>query len=301
MYTPSKKLCEPFVLTEQKIRSIVEIIERRRPQDADERYNPVFSYKRLDKIERKTTDINDLFCEENCGDTRIVGLEIQSAYPYYLYSPNTNYLCYSIKFSSCEGEQSKYAIDLFKSIEYEVKGENKDLTGLLFNDLDQYIKNSVIWKKQKKILSLLKCFQSNAFFLYFLLLCLVVLIVTFLGGMSQNKTQQLIDKALLSQNISEKIDALLLIYQNDRRFFFKPSTLESIAIIVLFVILLSYTVISFSKKIQQKLNYLYPFVFSFGQSPESYESRGRLFKVILGIIGTLVLGVLGNLIYSLLT
>ena len=78
MYTPSKELCEPFILQEQHIRKIVDIIERRKPENAGSIYDPIYTYKRLDNYERTTKDINDLFKEDNCGAVRITSLKISS-------------------------------------------------------------------------------------------------------------------------------------------------------------------------------------------------------------------------------
>lgn len=298
MYTPSKELCEPFVLTEQNVRRIIEIIENRRPKNADDDYTPTYKYRRLDDYERETKDINDLFNEDNRGDTRIVGLIIESSDYFF---PNKG-LNYKIEFNSCENiEEFEHGFMFFKSISYGVKGENRDLSELLFNELDHYINNNVIWHKQKRLVNFLKKFTMISFSYLMLMLGLAVSISSVFSAPNNSNKQHLIENALASEDIIEKINTLLLLQQNNSDLSSKPSVLKHISSILAVILLILYVIINFNKKLRLKLCYYYPFIFNFGLSPESYESRCAIIKTFLGILGTLVLGLVGNLLYSIIS
>lgn len=293
MYTPSKELCMPFILTETNIRRIVKIIEDRRSPEL-EGYDPIFKYKRLDDYERETSDLNDLLSEDNRGETRIVSLTIST--DRYIIADSG--LHYEIEFNSCENTD---AIDLgfafFKSVTFGVKGENRDVSELLFNDLNTYIKNSIISHKYRLLVSLFKTimpigpisFVFPTMFLLFITMISYVLIPS-----DRNK---LIEDAIVSTDISEKLNALLQLNKaNDLLNF-----LSFLPLLLLIILIATVVLVLMNSKIKKKLYSALPFVFNFGQYPEDYNSRISVVKTILGIIGTLCLGLLGNFIYAIIS
>lgn len=293
MYTPSKSICEPFVLNKEHILRILEIIEKRRPSGDSDYFDPIFSYKRLDDYSHETNDVNALFHEDNCGNVRIVQLEIHSEH--FLIADDG--LNYKITFTSFENkDEFRSGFALFKSIEIEVKGENRDIAELLFSDLDKYIENTIVFSKNRWLVKLLKTIESPYSLLFVPFLTLFPLVKIMLNS-SSNDISKIIDEALLSQDIEVKLDAILLYYQNIQApmAFGGISNMISVVCLVVIVFLLL-----FGGRLLTKLHSLYPFVFDFGVSVENYQSRIRILKWMIGIVGSLALGVIGNFLYDFL-
>lgn len=296
MYTPSKEWCEPFILQEQHIRKIVEIIEKRRLENAGSEYDPIYQYKRLDDYERTTNDINDLFKEDNCGGVRITSLKISSKHYFRAHSG----LNYEIEFNSCENsEEFDFGFRFFKSITLGIRGENRDIGELLFNELNNYITNTIISHKHKKIVWFLKKMTSRTILPFFpLFLWIPVFFLQFLKS-PQSNLQEIIDNAISSTNISEKLDALLQLQKIQQNVGISEKELLYIVVIIL-IVFIADVVLNFSK-VKRKLYYYYPFVFDFGTSSEDYKARISRIKWIIGIIGALILGVLGNFLYNIIS
>lgn len=298
MYTPSKELCEPFILTEQHIRRIVEIIENRRPEGADYKYNPTYTYKRLDSYERETADINDIFKEDNCGETRIVNLKISSLW----YSIADSGLNYEVEFSSCENsEDLDLGLSFFKSITFGVKGEDRDVAELFFNDLDSYIRNTIISKKHRKIIKLLRKTTSLTVLMFFPIVLSIISLLQSLFVSTQDDTRLMIENAISSADISQKLDTLLLLQQRSHTVNIGILTPSLVGILILILILIVVSAFMFNEKIKKKFYSCLPFVFDFGVSPEDYRLRFRAVKTVIGMIGTLLLGLLGNCLYNMIT
>lgn len=290
MYTPSKSICEPFVLNKENILRILEIIEKRRPSDASANFNPIFSYKRLDDYSHETNNVDVLFHEDNCGNARIVQLEIHSGH-FRIADKSLNY---SITFTSFEdNEENDLGFSFFKSIEIEIKGENRDDAELLFNELDKYIENTVISSKNRWVVKLLKSIESIRMLFVIPVLLLIPVLKEIFKSDAQN-VSKIIDEALQSSDLQTKLDAILLYCQNTNRLgSFSGASIFAIVCLTAVVLMLL-----FGGKLLPKLHSLYPFVFDFGVSAKDYQSRVRVLKWLIGVIGSLVLGVLGNIIYA---
>lgn len=299
MYTPSKELCEPFELTAQTIRGLADIVIKRQPEGAGNEFAPIFRYKRLDNYERETNTIDDLLNENNRGDTRIIFIQI-STDKYNIADKIGLSECglhYNIEFSSAENDDQILGLSMFTSISYGVKGANEDSAQLLFNEIDKYIANAIIMHKQKKSLKLIKYIFSPYSLLGIESVMLFVPTAVFLLSMRNNNKEAIIEAALLSDSITDKLNALLqLNYVNS------VSPLSNPYKIVSFLLLLAlfpvFSLVTQNDKVKKKLCYYYPFVFNFGISPEDYKTRLHGFKTILGFLGAIIVGVLGNFIYS---
>lgn len=302
MYTPSKELCEPFELTAQTIKGLVEIILKRKPEDADDKYSPIFRYKRLDNYERETKNIDDLLNENNAHDTRIISVEITTED--YRIADKFDYskceLHYNIVFNSLENDEHDLGLGFFTSISYGVKGLNEDTAQLLFSEIDRYILNSIVLHKQRKLVKFLK--HSTSPFLAISILSalnLLPIVYIFLTARS-NRREAMIQNALLSESVTEKLDTLLQISQANS---INPlnSPYKIISLLLLLVIFPGFSLFALNDNIKQKLRYYYPFVFNFGLSSEDYQTRLHGLKAILGVLVALIVGILGNFAYSFLS
>ena len=302
MYTPSKELCEPFELSAQTIIGLVEIIKKRQSDGAGDTYTPIFRYKRLDNYERETKNVDDLLRENNSHDTRIISVEITTEH----YSIADKFdlskcgLHYNIKFSSMENNEHDLGLRFFTSISYGVKGLDEDSAQLLFSEIDSYILNTIVLHKQRRLVKLLKSILSLSSLISVLFsLCLLPIVSVFLTA-RHNYREDMLQSALSSDSITEKLDTLLIISQANS---INPlnSPYRVVSLLLLLVIVPGVWLLTLSDTIKQKLRYYYPFVFNFGVSPEDYQTRLRGFKAILGGFGALIVGVLGNFVYSFLS
>lgn len=293
MYTPSKSICEPFVLNKENILRILEIIEKRRPSGDTRYFNPIFSYKRLDDYSHETNNVDVLFHEDNCGNVRIVQLEIHSDF-FHVADEGLNY---SITFTSFENQDEIYlGFEFFKSIKIEIKGENRDDAELLFNELDKYIENAIVSSKNRWVVKLLKTIESPRF-LYILPILLLLSTVKKFFSPNTPDIPKIIDEALLSNDIQTKLDAILLYCQNadTQGAFNGNNALSKVCLVAIALLLL------LGGRFLPKLHSLYPFVFDFGISAKNYQSRVHVLKWLIGVIGSLILGILGNIIYASLS
>lgn len=269
------------------------MIGNRKPKDAGSEYEPIYKYKRLDDYERITKDISDLFREDNCGRVRITSLTISSKN----YSIADSSLNYEIVFNSCENIKAfDMGFACFRSISFGVKGENRDMAELLFNDLDAYITNTIISHKHQWIIKTIKKLPLLAS--WTALFCVLVLtsIVLKLFTMQPRHQQDIIEKAISSTDISQKLDVLLKLHQNE----FSFEGVKPIFIIVLLLII-GVSFLITTTKLKQKITSYYPFVFDFGISSENYQTRISKMKWSIGIISTLTLGILTNFLYNILS
>ncbi|NBJ89160.1 hypothetical protein D5270_06660 [Acutalibacter sp. 1XD8-36] len=293
MYTPSKEWCEPFILQEQHIRKIIEIIENRRIENASSEYDPIYKYKRLDDYERKTNDINDLFKEDNCGRVRITSLKI-SCKDYLFAGSGLNY---EIEFNSCEGSETfDMGFMFFKSISLGVKGEDRDISELLFNELDAYITNTIISHKHRWLVRILKRITPLGFMSVMMFFLIISSFTSLLLKKGPSNRQEIINNAVSSKDISQKLDTLLQLQQSED----VSNGVRPFIVIALLITLVVFFVLM-SKKIRKKIYSYYPFVFDFGVSSEDYKTRTSKIKWLIGIIGTLALSVLANFLYNIIS
>jgi len=323
MYSPSRKTCDPFILTEENINRIVDIYNARKPtsnesNDAesgtevvDDAYDLRFIVTRLDNYKTLTDSLEDVLSEENRGKNRIVGLTIRNK-GYY----DKNELNFKVDFNSCENEKEfRIGFDYFDSIEIQVDGDKRDVVQLLFNDLDAYIQNSVVSEPNKKWISLIKRMQSTRTSLFGMILFWAVIMGVQLIPLarqvpdysSYTHKNQVIQEAIQSADLEYKINKLLelsILEVPESRENIFSDTLSSPIMITIIIGFLLYIIISFlwmSEKIQKSFYSLLPYVFDFGTYPENYQYRIRIIKIIISSIGALFLGLVGNAIYSLIS
>lgn len=294
MYTPHKEICEPFILSKHHIEHIAEIIANRKPANADEFYNPVYTYKRLDNYEITTTDINKLFSEENHGRTRIVSLEISSDH----YQNRHSGLNYTVEFNSCENdEEFDFGFYFFKSINLSVDGTNEDLTQLLYSDLDNYIMNSIVSHRHQLLVSILRRF--NFFSVVFALLILLSFCVLPYPMFQQNNhNMDLLNNALLNDDIVKKLDAILMLHKQNVD---SEHIYNNFIYIVMPIAIVGIIAFIFRKKLKKWFCFCMPFVFDFGTSPEDYTSRTKKIKLFLGAIGTILLALIASFLYAVIS
>ncbi len=298
MYTPAKEVCEPFILKREHIERLVEIIELRAPMRQPENYKPLFRYARLDDYERSTHDLNDVFNEDNHGETRISRLEITNKT--FKDEDHECELNYKITFTSLE---DKTAYDSyfgrFKSIKFEVRGENRDESELLFNNINKYIFNTIVTKQYKGLVHFVRAIRFSNIMPFIFLLMIATLFFTFYRTMNSTVQNEMLLTAIASSDISVKLNAILQkLYESSTSVHLDRFMGINIGVGILVLVIIS---ISMSDKAKRKFASNLPFIFAFGISPENYETRFRKFKWFIGIVITLILGVIGNYIYNALT
>lgn len=322
MYSTSRQICEPFVLTKENIRKIVDIYSNRIPliinpkvvkSEKEEIGTSDLYYvlTRLDKSQNITRSMEDIFSEENRGNNRIVGLTIRNEE----YSKK-NVINFIVEFNSCENERESYEnLNNFRSIKIIIDGNNRDTAQLLYLDIDTYIQNSVISTPNKKWIRLIKVIQSYRTSMIMSLLMGLLFIGMAFPSLIQGllpdysndlRKNQLIQETIESTDTDEKLNKLLELHmvivpaKNDKSFIDTFSTPIVFTLIIVGLIRLLMSLLWMNERIKKKFCSLLPFIFHFGTNPEDYQYRIRTVKVIISSIGVVFLGLISNLVYNLI-
>lgn len=304
MYTPTMKICAPFILTEENIRRISTIFTERIPSNLPKnaKWELIYTTTHKDNCINKTSDIAKVFEQENRGVNRIVGLKIEfnkNEFDNYMYEFE-----FVIDFNSYENKNyNRYGIVSFSSISFDIKGEDRDFVGVLFSNICTYIQNSIITAYNQKWINLLRKFTLPKLLLSSALYVLVLMLVSSISADSNtSQVNEIINNAIASSDISMKLNTLLSIHLEDEsQGIFQPYQVPIIAGTVVFFLVLIISVILTNKRIKDKANSLLPFVFDFGTYPEKYLSRIRFLKFMITAFISVILSVLGNIIWSLIS
>ena len=316
MYTLLRETRDPFVLTEQNIKKIVDIIDNRisiinAPEGGGDGFDLCYIIARLDNYSSETDSLECVFSEENRGNNRIVGLTIRNKGFY-----ENNELNFEVEFNSCENhDEFRRGFDYFNSIKINVEGNQRDTVQLLFDDLNNYIQNSIVSAPNKKWINLLKGIQSKSTLLFsYVILLLLLNSSTYLQSITLSfqdnskilSNNQLIHDAIASIDSEYKLNKLLELQiveipaTHETLFSSITSNSVTLSITIGMIVYMTLQLLWLSDRIQKKFNSLLPFVFNFGTYPENYQYRIRTVKGIISSIGVIFLGLVGNLIYELL-
>lgn len=172
-----------FILDEERVRKINELIHNRLA--TDQNYPcPVYKVYRSDNFTYTTTNIEDIFKEDNGDSQKVVRILIL-----------------------IEDEQSKLKFDLDFDVRYatslKIEGENRDLVFLLFSDLRQYMANEV---------TICKRISTRSLHLLLFLIPLTLLGIIFIAlmtGLLQAMPATSAKLALESQNALDKLNFLI--------------------------------------------------------------------------------------------
>ena len=287
---------EGFLLDERGIKKIHQILVKRLAS-LKEPPAPKFTIYRLDSFSYTTTDIQELFNEENSKTDRIIKLKL---------SAETSFISSEKSLGSLVLEFDRSPNIAFPTISrpnttLTIEGEDRDLVGLLFSDLKGYLSNeiNVFHGVAQTIVSQGSFWLGSLLFLGYPL----IRILTLTGQAKRTASIDFVNRVLQSNDTNEKLNFLIdfLIKREIEPASQSSAVLSwsgSLSGILLLVFLAAggfkYALGIKSPKI---INYLFPSsLFLFGKEKKEYEEvKERRSKIFWGVIVALVIGVVPSL------
>lgn len=250
-----------FLLDEEKLRKIHDIITTRVKENIE------YHIYRNDSFSFKTTDIEDIFKEENSKWTKFNEIKMNI---------NSNDFNFSLNFDE-------------KTVNLSIDGEDRDKVFLLYSELKDYISNDVC--TQRIIIK-----DTTDFFFTFILFVPVALIALLIFSTRLQTSQEIdpdiITNVIKSDDIHEKMNFLiqLQIKKNNEEEIFSYVAVIYLAILIIPILFRNQTVKLFI--------YIFPTnIFLFGKEIDNYNKKKELKnKIFWGIIIALMVSIVGGYI-----
>jgi len=264
-----------FIMDEERLRNIHNIIFNRLGKEGNCIFKPKYTIYRSDNFVYNTNDIEDILKEENSELKKIIRLKITP-------EQNIQTFDFALEFRTKTG----FSIVGEPNTTLNVEGEDRDLVYLFFSELKKYLTIEV---NTKRIISV----NTLSFIRYFPMLLLMIL--PSISVIFNNAKNDLgLKNALNSQDIPIKLNYLI----NQTKGFDAFSSYNIYFLIIPFLIILSFSdhfEISMNKILSQ---YLFPSnLFLFGKECSRYNKILDLrSKIIWGIMVALIISILGSII-----
>lgn len=248
-----------FLLDEEKLRKIHDIITNRVEENIE------YLIYRNDSFSFKTTDIEDIFKEENSKWAKFNEIKMNI---------NSENFSFSLDFDE-------------KTVNLSINGENRDKVFLLYSELKDYISSDVC--TQRIIIE----DPQNFFFLFILLIPLAMMIyVAFMlyFQINQNIDPDIVTNITKSDDIHEKMNFLIQLQTTNSH----PENNFRYITIIFFALL--FIPIFFRNQIHKLFLYIFPVnIFLFGKEIDKYNKqlafKSRIFWVIImGLMVSIIAG-----------